>query len=69
MSNPFTKHPNEVGFSYFQHFLFAWILAGKLLMGFFCSIIHSFFPFIFTNTTSNMIEKLNKKIQLLKSNH
>lgn len=63
MQNPFTQHPHSVNESYFQHFICAsgfgiWcIIAGVAV------IIHAIFPFVFEHTASNIVVKLNKKMQ------
>ncbi len=56
----FTKHPNDVGMSYFQHLCFALMLARRMFFAIFASLIHSVFPFIFTTYTSNTIKELNQ---------
>lgn len=61
--NPFTKHPKEVGMNYFSHFLYAWTVTGRLFYLIIACMIHSFFPFLFTNTTSNMVEKLHREFE------
>lgn len=58
----FTKHPNEVGLNYFQHFIFAYSVVFKLIKAVFCCSIHAFFPFIFTTTTSKIVAELHTKI-------
>lgn len=63
MSNPFTEHPKEVGMNYFQHLLFAFKVGGTLFGCVLACIVHAFFPFLFTHTTSKTIQKLNAKIE------
>lgn len=63
MSNPFSKHPNEVGLNYFQHMIFAFGITAKLLGCVFACFIHAFFPFLFTDTTSNTVKELHSKIE------
>jgi hypothetical protein len=60
--NIFTKHPNEVGLNYFQHFVFAFSVVYKLIIAVFCCTIHAFFPFLFTTTTSGIVTELHNKI-------
>lgn len=60
--NPFTKHPNEVGMNYLQHFLFAFQVQFKLLMALLACFVHAFFPFLFTTTASTIIRGLDGKI-------
>lgn len=59
--NWFTKHPNEVGMNYIQHMGYAFTVFGRLGMVTLCVFIHAFFPFIFTNTTSKMVNKLHNE--------
>ena len=58
MNNIFTKHPNEFGYSYFQHLWGAWKYSFTLLGLFIIAIIHSILPFIFKDTVSNKIIKM-----------
>ncbi|MEI6695430.1 MAG: DUF6356 family protein [Bacteroidota bacterium] len=55
----FTKHPKEVGMNYFQHLCFALMLARKMFFSILASLIHAFFPFLFTTYTSDTIRHLN----------
>jgi len=61
-----SKHPSEVGMSYFQHGKFALRLSLRFLKAAFCSLIHAFFPFLFTNyasvTVQDLYNILNKRI-------
>ena len=58
MNNIFTNHPNEFGYSYFQHLWGAWKYSFTLLGLFIIAIIHSILPFIFKDTVSNKIIKM-----------
>jgi len=44
--NIFTKHPKEVGESYFQHFRAALKLAATLSCSSFFQLVHSILPFV-----------------------
>lgn len=57
-NNPFTKHPKDVGMTYRQHMCFAMMLARVTLVCAVASVIHAFFPFFFTHSTSKRIFKL-----------
>ena len=59
MYNPFTKHPNSVNETYFEHMLCACRFFIKLQLLSFAALVHSVFPFIFEFTASNGIKKLN----------
>lgn len=58
ISNQFNKHPEEVGMTYRQHMRFALMLARKTFAASLASVVHAFFPFLFTTTTSNTVFEL-----------
>ena len=51
--NLFNKHPSDVGMSYFRHMLF--IASIK-------AFLHALFPFMFETSTSDVVAKINKKL-------
>ena len=57
----FTEHPREVGMSYFGHFCYAWTVTARLFICFLACFVHSFFPFLFTHTTSKIVGTLNEE--------
>ena len=63
MHNPFTKHPNEVGETYFQHMRCALRFHFTLLKLSLCALIHSIFPFLCEKTASDGIKELNYCMQ------
>jgi len=63
MKNPFTEHPNSVGESYFNHMGHALTYFVKLLFITIVTFVHAFFPFLFVNTASTMIKKINKHLE------
>ena len=63
MHNPFTKHPNEVGETYFQHMRCALRFHFTLLKLSLCALIHSIFPFLCEKTASDGIKELNECMQ------
>ncbi len=63
MKNPFTEHPKSIGESYFKHMIHALTYFIKLFFITFITLIHAFFPFLFVNTASNMIKKINKHLE------
>ena len=63
MYNPFTKHPNSVGESYFEHMRCALRFHFTLLRLSLCVLIHSIFPFLCVTTASDGIKKLNDCMQ------
>ena len=63
MANIFTKHPKEVGETYFQHLWVALKYSFKLLLLFIISFIHSIFPFIFKTTVSAKIIEMAEQLK------
>lgn len=63
MSNLFTKHPNSIGETYWQHFWFATCFAANLLVAGICCLIHAIFPFVFKDTASNILARIVKKLK------
>ena len=59
MYNPFTKHPNDVGETYFEHMCCAFKFHYTLLRLSFAALVHAIFPFWFEKTASNGIRELN----------
>lgn len=44
--NVFTRHPHEQGVTYFEHWIFAMGIAGRLLCGVLSFAMHALLPFI-----------------------
>ncbi|MGV8093313.1 MAG: DUF6356 family protein [Mangrovibacterium sp.] len=66
----FTKHPGEVGMSYYQHWKFALRLALRFAKVAICSVIHAFFPFFYTRYASTTVRDLHQLLnQRRNSNH
>lgn len=63
MTNIFTKHPNSVNESYWQHCCFALTFSIKLFLAAFCALVHAFLPFLFEKTASNIMKGLMKKMK------
>jgi hypothetical protein len=55
MKNIFTKHPHEIGESYFKHMLVAAICGSNLIMAGCACFIHALLPFVFQKTASNVL--------------
>lgn len=66
MINIFTKHPKEVGETYWEHFRYAVCFAGYLVIGGLCCFIHAIFPFVFKDTATNFLIKIIKRMQKTK---
>ena len=62
MANPFTRHPEEVGESYFGHMATAAAFGATMVVGGLCVVLHAFLPFLFVNTGSRTMDKLHKKM-------
>lgn len=58
--NIFSKHPNSVGETYFQHLGFAFAFGANMIIGGFACMIHAIFPFWFEQTGSDYLLKLTK---------
>ena len=63
MVNIFTKHPNEVGETYFQHLFNSLRYALTFFLLVFVAFIHAVFPFIFTKTASCVIQEMSDHIK------
>jgi hypothetical protein len=57
--NPFTKHPQSVDETYFEHMWCACKFFVKLQLLSVAALVHSVFPFLFEFTASNGVKKLN----------
>ncbi|WP_419421112.1 DUF6356 family protein [Legionella sp. D16C41] len=58
MKQLFTKHPNEIGESYFQHMAFALKFSFNMFLGAVACFLHGLFPFTFQKTGSNLVLKM-----------
>ena len=61
-SNPFTRHPKEVGESYGHHLMNASAFGFRMLAGGLAVLVHSVFPFMFVNTGSRTMDKLHRRM-------
>ena len=52
--NKLLEHPKEQGESYFEHFFYAFKCGLLLSIAGIACIIHSFIPFIFKKTATNI---------------
>ena len=59
MKNIFTKHPQSVNETYFEHMCCAFKFHCTLLRLSLAVLVHSVFPFWFKTTASGGIKKLN----------
>ena len=55
----FTKHPNSVGESYFQHMRVSFSFGGRMFVAAIGCFLHGIFPFLCVKTGSKTIQSLN----------
>lgn len=58
----FTKHPNSIGETYFEHLIGAFTVGLKMIFGGLACLIHGIFPFICVKTGSTTIKDLHEHI-------
>ena len=63
MTNIFTKHPKEIGETYFEHMFNAVRFALTFLLLVVVSIIHSILPFLFTKTAGCVVQEMAKHMK------
>jgi hypothetical protein len=63
MYNPFTKHPHSIEETYFTHMIEALKYCFKFFTLFIITLIHAFFPFTFTSTSSKVVKKINTHLE------
>lgn len=62
MFKAFTRHPETVGESYFQHLGSAWGFAATMAMGAVACLLHGLFPFAFQASGSRRIRDLHDRM-------
>lgn len=60
--NPFTRHPRDVGETYFQHLAAAARVGFSLAGGAAACFVHAVFPFLCVRTGSATIDRLHRHI-------
>ena len=63
MTNVFTKHPKEVGETYFQHMWASFRYSLTFLLLVFVAMVHAILPFVFTKTASCIIQEMSAHIK------
>jgi hypothetical protein len=58
----FTRHPQSVGETYGQHFLFAGSFGLRMLCGGVACVVHGFLPFLFMRTGSRTVLALHARM-------
>jgi hypothetical protein len=61
-SNPFTKHPKEVGESYGEHLATASLFGFKMIGAGLAALVHGIFPFLFVETGSRTLRRLHGRL-------
>ena len=64
----FTRHPNAVGETYFEHVISASSFAIMMLVASVICAVHSVLPFLFEKTAGNIIEGLYQKMKINRDN-
>ncbi|MFZ5719153.1 MAG: DUF6356 family protein [Pseudomonadota bacterium] len=62
MLDAFTRHPQTVGESYFQHLLRAWSFAAAMAAGALACLVHGVFPFAFERSASRRVRDLHEQM-------
>jgi hypothetical protein len=60
--NPFTRHPHEVGETYFEHMGTALRVGFRLAAGAAGCVVHAVFPFLCVRTGSETVARLHRDI-------
>ena len=60
--NPFTRHPREVGETYFEHMGTAAGVGMRLAAGALACFVHAIFPFLCVRRGSETIASLHREI-------
>jgi hypothetical protein len=60
--NPFTRHPNEVGETYGEHFVAASGFGLRMIWGGLACLVHAVFPFLCVTTGSDTTRVLNRRL-------
>jgi hypothetical protein len=62
MELSFTKHPNDVGETYGEHFMVASSFGTAMILGGLACLVHGVLPFLFTSTGSQTIKRLHERM-------
>ena len=66
MVNIFTKHPKEVGETYFQHGFQSMRYSFTFLFLFVIAFIHAILPFLFKKTASDIVCEMSSDMECRK---
>lgn len=56
----FTEHPSSLNETYLEHMAAALKISSMMLLAGFACLIHSVFPFIFTNFANDTVQRLHQ---------
>ena len=59
----FQEHPASYNESYIQHLINAALFGAKLVIAGIACIVHAILPFLFVDTASNQVKKLNEELK------
>lgn len=60
--NPFTRHPQEVGETYSEHFTAAAGFGMQMIGAGLAAFVHAVFPFLFVETGSRTLRRLHGRL-------
>ena len=58
----FLEHPSSCSESYGEHLLHAVLFGTKLIIAGIACVTHAILPFLFVDTASNQVKKLNEEL-------
>jgi len=58
----FTRHPQSVGETYGEHFIFASSFGLRMINGGLACVVHGLFPFLFVRTGSKTVLALHARM-------
>ena len=67
MAISFTKHPEEVGETYTEHFAVATGFGTAMILGGLACWVHAVLPFLCTSTGSRTIRRLHERLVINRS--
>ena len=59
----FLEHPSSCSESYGEHLLHAVLFGTKLIIAGTACVTHAILPFLFVDTASNQVKKLNEELR------
>ena len=62
LHNLFTKHPNSINLTYFEHLILSLSFSLSLSFASLKAFIHAIFPFIFITSTTDTIYNIDNQL-------